>query len=137
MADQRAVLALPRGRPVGAGDLPLGQLLGQHLGVVAVGLLLAVGDLVDLGGVGQDDLVGQGLDQLDEPLVAGGGLDDRLEGAKASEELEDVLRVAAGEGAASDDAAVLVEDAEDDRLLVEVDADVVHGDSPGRCDLRV
>jgi hypothetical protein len=64
---------------VGAGDLPLGQLLGQHLGVAVVGLLLAVGDLVDLGWVGQDDLVGQGLDQLDEPLVAGGRLDDRLE----------------------------------------------------------
>jgi hypothetical protein len=96
-----------------------------------------VGDLVDLGGVGQDDLVGQGLDPLDEPFVAGGRLDDRLERPEPAEEGDDALDVAAGEGAAGDDAEVLVEDAEDDGLLVEVDADVVHGGSPGQWDLRV
>src|SRR5262249_35484929 len=69
----------PRGGPVGLGDLVLGQLLGQHEGVVVVGLPLAAGDLVDPPGVGQDDAVGQRLDQLDEPFIAGGGLDDGLE----------------------------------------------------------
>jgi hypothetical protein len=53
------------------------------------------------------------------------------EGPQAAEEGEDGLGIAAGEGAAGDDAAVLVEDRQDDRLLVEVDADEVHGQAPG------
>ena len=80
--------------------------------------------------MGQDDLLGQRLDQLDQPLVAGGGLDDGPERAQAAEEVEDRLGLAAGEGAAVGDLAVLVHDAEDDSLLVEVDADVVHGSAP-------
>jgi hypothetical protein len=89
--DQGPVLALAGGRAVGLGDLSLGDLLGQDEGVVVVGLLLAVGDLVDLRRVGQDDPVGEGFEEFDEPLVACGGLDDRLEGAEAAEELEDAL----------------------------------------------
>ena len=58
---------------------------------MGVGLLLAVGDLVDLGGVCQDDPVGQGLDELHQPLVAGGRLDDRLERPEPAEEGENAL----------------------------------------------
>ena len=86
MADQRPVLALPGRGPVRLGDHVAGEELGEDLGVELVGLLGRFGDDPELLGIGQDDLLGQGLDQLDEPLVAGGGLDDDLERLKLLEE---------------------------------------------------
>ncbi len=90
MPDQRAVLALRVGR-TGLGDHVAGQELGEDLGVEAVGLLGALGDDAELAGMGQDDLLGERLDQLDEPLVTGGGLDDRLEWPEIAEVGEDGL----------------------------------------------
>src|SRR5262249_1718709 len=95
------------------------------------GLLGRFGDDPQLLGVGQDNLLGQGIQELDQPEVAGGGLDDHLEGGKLTEELNDLVRLVAGESLASGDLKVLVHDADGDKLLVKVDADEVHGKSPG------
>jgi hypothetical protein len=92
-----------------------------------IGLLGRLGDHAELGRVGQDNLLGERFDQGDEPLVAGGGLDDGLEVAQPGEEGADGVDFATGEGAAGGDLAVLVHDADDDSLLVEVDAAVLHG----------
>src|SRR5207245_180273 len=82
----------------------------------------------ELLGVGQDQAVGEGLQELPEPLVAGGGLDDGLEGAEPGEEGDDALGVGTEELFAVEYEALLVEDTDGDSLFVEVDADVVHGD---------
>jgi hypothetical protein len=124
------VLPLAWGRAIGAGDHVAGEELGEDLGVEAVGFLDRFGDDAELAGVSQDELISEWLDELEEPLVAGGGLDDGLEVAQRLELGEDVVGLAAVQGAAAGDFAVLVHDAGDDSLLVEVDADVVHGCAP-------
>src|SRR5262249_45756785 len=81
----------------------------------------------ELARVGQDQPLGQGLQQLPEPFVAGGGLDDRLEGPQPVEAAADAFDVATSQPLAADEVALLVERFDWDSLLVEVDADEVHG----------
>src|SRR5208283_495014 len=126
MADQPAMLTLPGRGHVGTRDLVPGQKLGQDLCVQAVGLLGALGDDSQFLGIGQYDFLGQGLHELHKPEVAGGGLDDHLEGAELPEELNNLVGLVAEDGLASQDLEVLIQDADGDRLLVKVDADEVH-----------
>ena len=67
MADQGPVLPLPGRGLVELGDHVQDQEFGQDLGVQAIGLLGALGDHPQLLGIGQHDLLGQGLDELHEP----------------------------------------------------------------------
>ncbi len=75
--------------------------------------------------------LGQGLHELDEPDVAGGGLDDHLEGAELPEELDNLVGLRAGECFPRQHLSLLVHDADGDRLLVKVDADEVLCRAPG------
>src|SRR5208283_1437849 len=111
MADQPAMLTLPGRGHVGTRDLVPGQKLGQDSQFL---------------GIGQYDFLGQGLHELHKPEVAGGGLDDHLEGAELPEELNNLVGLVAEDGLASQDLEVLIQDADGDRLLVKVDADEVH-----------
>ena len=61
----------------------------------------------------------KGSTQLHEPEVAGGGLDDHLEGPELPEELDDLVGLLAVEGLASQDLSVLVHDADGDRSSCE------------------
>ena len=131
MADQGPVLPLPGRGLAGLGDYVQDQEFGQDLGIQAVGLLGALGNHPELLGIGQHNLLGQGLHELDEPDVAGGGLDDHLEGAELPEELENLVGLRAGESFPSQHLSLLVHDANGDRLLVKVDADEVHCRAPG------
>ena len=97
MADQGPVLPLPGRGLAGLGDHVQDQEFGQDLGIQAVGLLGALGNHPQLLGIGQHNLLGQGLHELDEPHVAGGGLDDHLEGAELPAELENLVGLRAGE----------------------------------------
>ena len=124
------MLALPGRGAVGRGDHVQGQELGQDAGVELVGLAGALGDDPELAGMGQDDPPGQRLDAFEQPVVAGGGLDDDLEGPEAGEEGDDAVDLDAGEAPGLEHGAVLIDDADGDRLLVEVDADGFHGSSP-------
>jgi hypothetical protein len=76
--------------------------------------------------MGQHDLLGQGLRELDEPGVTGGCLDNYLERPERAEELDDLIRLVTGKGLPCEDGLFLIHDAHGDRLLVEVDADKVH-----------
>src|SRR5271165_4472981 len=131
VADQGPVLPLPRRGLVGLGDHVQDQEFGQNLGIQAVGLLGALGNHPELLGIGQHDLLGQGLHELDEPDVAGGGLDDHFEGAELPEEIENLVGLSACECFPSQDLSLLVHDANGNRLLVKVNADEVHCRSPG------
>src|SRR5208283_4144998 len=63
--------------------------------------------------------------------VAGGGLDDHLEGAELPAELENLVGLRASECFPSQHLSLLVHDADGYRLLVKVDADEVHCRAPG------
>ena len=97
VADQGPVLPLPGRGLAGLGDHVQDQEFGQDLGIQAVGLLGALGNHPQLLGIGQHDLLGQRLYELHEPDVAGGGLDDHLEGAELPAELENLVGLRAGE----------------------------------------
>ena len=130
MADQGPVLPLPGGGLVGLGDHVQDQEFGQDLGIQAISLLGALGDHPELLGIGQHDFLGQGLHEIDEPGVAGGGLDDHPEGPELPEELDNLVGLSACECFPSQDFSPLVHDADGDRLLVKVDADEVHCRAP-------
>jgi hypothetical protein len=121
------MLPLPRGGPVGLRNQIQGQGFGQDLGVEFSAFAGALGDEAQFLGVGQHQPLGQRLQPLPQPLVAGGRLDDRLERSQAGEEGLDLVRLGTGEGLALQDLPLLVADAQGDTLLVEVDADEVHG----------
>jgi hypothetical protein len=80
--------------------------------------------------MGQHDTIGPGLDQLDEPFVAGGGLDRQLKGGLLGEILPQSRFVVAGHFALFEHFSVFIYEANADSLLVEVDADKIHGMAP-------
>ena len=59
---------------VGLRNLVTGQEFRQNLGVEPIGLLDRLGDDPELVGIGQYDPLGQGFDQVDQPVITGGGL---------------------------------------------------------------
>jgi len=127
---QGAVLTNAGRRAMGLGDHVQSQELGQDLGVQLVGLASALGDHAELAGMSQQHAFRQRLHELDEPLVAGRGLDDDLERAQAAKELADRRAVLTGQPLPLHDGSLrplLHDDTETDNLLVEVDADVLHG----------
>jgi len=126
VAYERTVLTDPRRGLVSLRNLVSSQEFGQDLGVEPIGLLDRFGDDPELVGIGQYDPLGQGLDQVDQPLIAGGGLDGGLERSEIFEELGDRFRLTALESPPSQDSEFFVHDADRDSLLVEVDADVLH-----------
>ena len=80
--------------------------------------------------MGQEHACCQRLEELHEPLIAGGGFNDDFELAQAAEEPLDRCRVLASQSLPLDDfapRALLHDDTQTDSLLVEVDADVLHG----------
>src|SRR5689334_10653255 len=80
--------------------------------------------------MGQHDAVGERLNKLNEPLVAAGCLDGHLKCPQAAEPGLDALRLVAMQRLTLDDhslASLLHHDAQTDNLLMEVDADVLHG----------
>ena len=81
MPDQGEVIALQGGGAICLGDQVQGQELGQHAGVELVALAGTLGDDPQQTGMGQDDLLGKGLEAFEQPLIAGVGLDDDLEGS--------------------------------------------------------
>src|SRR5262245_55695873 len=83
--------------------------------------------------MGQYEPLGERFHQPSEPFVRGRCLDDHLEGRQLGEEFVDPLFVQAGESPAVLDSParrVLDHHANADTVLMEVDADVVHGNSP-------
>jgi hypothetical protein len=98
-----------------------------------VGLPRALGDHPQLFGVRQDDSLRKRFDQPDEPLVAGGGFHGHLKRPQFTEPAGDPVGLVAAERfPLGDDSptTLLHHDAQADNLLVEVDADVLHGPAP-------
>ncbi len=122
------MLPLARRGAVGLGNHAPRQKLGQHLGVETIALAGALGDDPQLLGMRQDQALGQGLQELPEPFVAGGGLDDRLERSRApAKNLRMHFGAVASQILACHDPNMLVDDTQCDNLFVEVNADVQHG----------
>jgi len=109
------------------GDHVQGQELGQHLGVELVVLARALRDDAKLTRVSQHHAIRQRLQKLEQPLIAGGSFDHRLKRLKSFEVGDDSLAGRAEQSLATKHVSPLVHDAQYDSLLVEVDADVVHG----------
>jgi hypothetical protein len=121
------MLALPGCGPIGLGNHVQRQELGQDLGVQRVALPCRFGDDAELLGMGQHDPPRHGLDQTDEPLVAGGGFDDGLELSEFLEAASEGVFIGAQQPVAFDDLAGWVHDADRDRLFVQVAAGEQHG----------
>src|SRR4051812_23593345 len=77
--------------------------------------------------MGQDDAMGQRLNESDEPFVAGGGFDDGFELSQLLEEPSDGCFVGASQPLAPDNLTGWVHDADGDSLFVQVAAGVKHG----------
>lgn len=81
----------------------------------------------------QDDALRKRFDQPDEPLVAGGGFHGHLKRPQLTEPVGNVVWLVAAERLPLGDdspTTLLHHDAQADNLLMEVDADVLHGSAP-------
>src|SRR5206468_10601437 len=103
------------------------QELRLHLGIEAIRLAGTLGDDAQLLGMGQDQPICQRLKQQPQPLITGGSLDNGLEGTQGRKELADLLRRQTRQRLSRQHLSFLVNNANADSLLVEVDADEVHG----------
>jgi hypothetical protein len=112
------MIALPRRRTIRGRNHVHRQELSQDLRIELVALARRFGDHAHLLGMGEHRPVRQRLDQPHEPFVAGGRLDDRLEGAQPREEAAQRRLVLTEELATLQDLAGLIHDANRDRLLV-------------------
>src|SRR6187399_2216989 len=132
-ADQRPMFPNPRARTIGQGNLIAGEELSQHLRVELVTFTFALGDDPQLLRMRQNNSTGQWLDQLNEPFVAGCGFHNDLESAQLAEPALDSRLVPAFQPLARRDLllpTLFYHHAAADSLLVEVDADVLHGIAP-------
>ena len=122
-----------RRRSPGLGNHAQRQKLGQHPGVELVRLLRALGNDTQFFGMGKHHAIGHGLDESYKPFVVGGRLDDRLKRPQLGKEAFDPRLIRTGEPSLTDDSTLtflLDHHTNRDTMLVEVDADVVHGLAP-------
>src|SRR6478752_8199898 len=127
------MLPNPRARTVGQRNLIAGEEFCEHLRVELVTFAFALGDDPQLLRMCQNNSTGQRFDQLHEPFVAGCGFHNDLEFAQFPEPALDSRLVPALQPLASRDlplATLFYHHAATDSLLVEVDADVLHGIAP-------
>src|SRR6478736_8221014 len=127
------MLPNPRTRTIGQRNLVAGEEFREHLRVEFVALAFAFGDDPQLLRMRQNNATSQRLNQLHEPFVAGCGFHHDLEFAQLAEPVLDSRLVPAFQPLASRDlpfATLFYHHAAADSLLVEVDADVLHGMAP-------
>src|SRR2546425_11318136 len=101
--------------------------LGQGAGIAPVGLDLAGAGGIHGGevGIGDDDLVAEGLEAAGDPFALGRGLDQDPSAGPGAEHSGEALGL--GADALLDDLTALGEDVDLAFPLVHVDANMVHG----------
>ena len=97
--------------------------LGDVQGVFAIGLDAAAGQGATLGGIGQEQFMDNGLQQVKEPAVEADRLDGHDVGpGQIGEELVDLSPALAGDLPEGDLSGAGVQDRDGERVLVQVDA---------------
>src|SRR4030095_5930646 len=127
------MLPNPRTRTIGQSNLGAGEEFCKDLRVELVTFTFTLGDDPQLLGMCQNNSTSQRLDQLHEPFVAGCRLHNDLESAQLAEPTLDSRLVPTFQPLARRNlplASLFYHHAAADSLLVEVDADVLHGIAP-------
>jgi len=122
---------------VGVGDITPQMMIGleeslpqefrESSGIAKISLGFCGRTMSDFGGVGEDHTVGNGFDEIPEPLIKSDSFDHDLEGfGQSEEEVLNFVGALAGNAGPRDDFGSLIFDNERDLAFVQIGTDIQH-----------